>query len=137
MQTQKDPRGKVASWTGKEMCIGRTQGSGWKTMRNEFRQVERLRGMQCFPGGETQFVGNNSSRFPFRSQSQTNKQGSRRYRTPPTVRCFPSVGQFEYTVTNPRCVAYSWPLCTNMTPSTKPEVHNVSQRRQSRTEPRT
>jgi len=39
---------------GKEICIGRTQGSGWKIVRNEFRQVERLRGMKCFPGGETQ-----------------------------------------------------------------------------------
>ena len=27
-------------------------------MRNEFRQVDRLRGMKSFPGGETQFVGN-------------------------------------------------------------------------------
>jgi len=27
-------------------------------VRNEFRQVERLRGIKCFPGGETQFVGN-------------------------------------------------------------------------------
>jgi len=32
-------------------------------VRNEFRHVERLRGtcmkcMKCFPGGETQFVGN-------------------------------------------------------------------------------
>ena len=27
-------------------------------VRNEFRQVERLRGTKCFPGGETQFVGN-------------------------------------------------------------------------------
>jgi len=27
-------------------------------VRNEFTQVERLRGMKCFPGGETQFVGN-------------------------------------------------------------------------------
>jgi len=44
--------------TGKEICIGRTQGSGWKIVRNEFRQVERLRGMKCFPDGETQFVGN-------------------------------------------------------------------------------
>ena len=26
-------------------------------MRDEFRQVERLRGVKCFPGGETQFVG--------------------------------------------------------------------------------
>jgi len=34
---------------GKEICIGRTQGSGWKIVRNEFRQVERLRGMKCFP----------------------------------------------------------------------------------------
>ena len=55
---RKGPRGKVASnagWTGKEICIGRMQGSGWKTVRNEFRQVER---MKCFPGGETQFEGN-------------------------------------------------------------------------------
>jgi len=29
-----------------------------KIVRNEFREVERLRGMKCFPGGETQFVGN-------------------------------------------------------------------------------
>jgi len=31
-----DPRGKVASdtgWSGKEICIGRTQGSGWKIVR--------------------------------------------------------------------------------------------------------
>ena len=34
---------------GKEICIGRMQGSGWKIVRNEFRQVERLRGMKCFP----------------------------------------------------------------------------------------
>jgi len=27
-------------------------------VRNELRQVERLRGMKCFPGGEKQFVGN-------------------------------------------------------------------------------
>jgi len=27
-------------------------------VRDEFRQVERLRGMKCFPCGETQFVGN-------------------------------------------------------------------------------
>jgi len=56
---RKGPRGKVASntgWSGKEMCIGRTQGSGRKIVRNEFRQVER--GIKCFPGGETQFVGN-------------------------------------------------------------------------------
>ena len=31
---------------------------GRKIVRNEFRQVERLRGMKCFPSGETQFVGN-------------------------------------------------------------------------------
>jgi len=37
-------------WSVKEICIGITQGSGW---RNEFRQVERLRCMKCFPGGET------------------------------------------------------------------------------------
>jgi len=66
---RKGPRGKVASntgWSGKEIRIGRTQGSGRKivrndfrqVVRNDFRQVERLRGMKCFPGGETQFVGN-------------------------------------------------------------------------------
>jgi len=36
---RKGPRGKVASntgWSGKEICIGRTQGSGWKIVRNEF-----------------------------------------------------------------------------------------------------
>ena len=61
MQIQKKPERKVASntgWSGKEICIGRTQGSGWKIVRNVFRQVERLRGRKCFPGGETQFVGN-------------------------------------------------------------------------------
>ena len=58
---RKGPRGKVASntgWSGKEIRIGRTQGSGRKIVRNDFRQVERLRGMKCLPGGETQFVGN-------------------------------------------------------------------------------
>jgi len=30
----------------------------WKIVRDEFRQVDRLRGMKCFPGGDTQFVGN-------------------------------------------------------------------------------
>ena len=60
---RKGPRGKVASklntgWSGKEICIGRTQAAGGKIVRNEFRQVERLRGMKCFPCGETQFVGN-------------------------------------------------------------------------------
>jgi len=46
---KKGPRGKVASntdWSGKEICIGRTQGSGWKIVRDEFRQVERLTGMK-------------------------------------------------------------------------------------------
>jgi len=35
---RKGPRGKVASntgWSGKEICIGRTQGPGWKILRNE------------------------------------------------------------------------------------------------------
>jgi len=53
------PERKTASntgWSGKEICIGRTQG--WKIVRNEFRQIERLRGVNCFPGDETQFVGN-------------------------------------------------------------------------------
>jgi len=55
---KKGPRGKVASntgCTGKKICIGRTQESGWKIVRNEFRQVERLTGMKCFPGGEIGF----------------------------------------------------------------------------------
>ena len=38
---------------GLEICIGRTQGSGRKIVRNEFREVETLTGMKCFPGGET------------------------------------------------------------------------------------
>ena len=62
---RKGPGGKVASntgWSGKESCVGKTQGSGWKIVRNEFRQVERLRGMKCFPGGETRFVGNMMAR---------------------------------------------------------------------------
>ena len=33
-------------------------------------------------------------------------------------------------------VDYSWPLCANVTSSIKPEVHNISQLRQRRTEPR-
>ena len=33
------------------------------------------------------------------------------------------------------CVAYSWPLCTNMTSSIKLELHNISWRRHRRTEP--
>ena len=47
--TEKGPRGKVASntgWSSKEICIGRTQGSGWKIVRNEFTQVERLRSVK-------------------------------------------------------------------------------------------
>jgi len=32
-------------------------------------------------------------------------------------------------------VAYTWTVCANMTSSTKPEVHNVSQRSQRSTEP--
>jgi len=43
VQTQKRPRGKVASntgWSGREICIGIMQGSGWKIVRNKFRQVE-------------------------------------------------------------------------------------------------
>jgi len=47
----------VTGWSGKEICIGNTQGSGRKIMRNEFREVERLRGIKCFPGSETQFAG--------------------------------------------------------------------------------
>jgi len=43
----------------------------------------------------------------------------------------------RYSLLNRYCVACSWPLCTNMTSSIKPEVHNVSQRCQRRTEPRT
>jgi len=49
---RKNPRGKVAgntNWSGKKICTGRTQGSGWKIAGNEFREVERLRSMKCFP----------------------------------------------------------------------------------------
>jgi len=58
---RKGPRGKVASrpnsgWSGKKICIGRTQGSVWKLVRNEFRQVERLRGIKCFPGGASAII---------------------------------------------------------------------------------
>jgi len=57
---RKGQRGKVAVivWSGKEISIGRTQGSRWKIVRNKFKQVERLRDTKCFPGGKTQFVGN-------------------------------------------------------------------------------
>ena len=41
------------------------------------------------------------------------------------------VSHFEYTRF---CVAHSWPLCAKVSSSTKPEVHNVSQRRHSMTE---
>ena len=61
MQTQKRPERKSCyntGWSGKENSIGRMQGSGQKIVRNEFREVERLRGMKCFPGSETQFIGN-------------------------------------------------------------------------------
>jgi len=61
VQTQKNLERKVdsnAEWSAKEICIGRTQGSGRKIARNELREVERLRGMKCFPSSETQFVGN-------------------------------------------------------------------------------
>jgi len=36
----------------------RSTGPRGKIVRNEFREVERLRGMECFQGSETQFVGN-------------------------------------------------------------------------------
>jgi len=42
-----------------------------------------------------------------------------------------TVINLRYWVT---CIANSWPLFTNMTSSIKPEVHNVSQRRQRRTD---
>jgi len=46
----KGPRGKVASnagWSGKEICIGRTQESGQKIVRDEFREVESKRPHCC------------------------------------------------------------------------------------------
>jgi len=63
VQNRKGQTGKVASntvWSGKETSIGRTQGSGWKIVRNKLREVERLRGItgKCFPESEKQFVGN-------------------------------------------------------------------------------
>ena len=47
-------------------------------MRNEYRQVERLRGMKYFPGGETQFVGNTITNRQWRSHTS----GVRGVRTP-------------------------------------------------------
>jgi len=40
--TEKAPRRKVASntgWSGKEICIGRTQGSRGMIVRNELREL--------------------------------------------------------------------------------------------------
>ena len=37
---------------GKEICIGRTEGSGRKIVRNEFRGREAER-YECFPGSVT------------------------------------------------------------------------------------
>ena len=66
------------------------------------------------------------------------KRRNRRYQTLPPVRCCPLV----VTVLNPSDsllshyrVAHSWSSCANMMSSIKPDVHNVSQRRQRRTEP--
>ena len=61
--TEKAPRGKAASntgWSGKEICIGRTEGSGWKIVRFEFRQIDGLRG---FPSVHTfrYLIGERSS----------------------------------------------------------------------------
>ena len=47
-------------------------------MRDEFRQVERLRGMKCFPDGETQFVGNTMTN----RQRRSHTSGMRGVRTP-------------------------------------------------------
>ena len=67
------------------------------------------------------------------------------------IRCCPIVGQSEYLLqcqicAAPRCVTfsirlfrvtYSWALCANMTFSVKPEVANILQHSQRRTEPQT
>jgi len=47
-------------------------------VRDEFRQVERLRGMKCFPDGETPFVGNTMTNRQWRSHTS----GMRGVRTP-------------------------------------------------------
>ena len=39
-------------------------------MRNELRQVKRLRGIKCFPGGETQFVGNTMTNTGYQCKSR-------------------------------------------------------------------
>jgi len=52
----KGPRRKVASnagWSGQKICIGETQGSGWKVVANQFREIERLSGIKFFSGSET------------------------------------------------------------------------------------
>ena len=54
------------------------------------------------------------------------QHGSRRHQTPPSVWCCSLAGYLEYT---PSSVAYSCPFCANVMSSTKPEVHNISQRR--------
>ena len=78
------------------------------------------------------------------------KQGNRRYQTSPPVRCCPLVVQFQYTppcqilvaaVESVSVYAYFFvpsghlPLFSKNTSSIKPEIHNVSQRTQRRTEP--
>ena len=77
-----------------------------------------------------------------RSSSYQNKQGSRIYRTPTPLRYCPwwvslsTCGGVKYMLsllnhseyTSFR-VAYSWPLCANMTLSVKLELRNILQRR--------
>ena len=72
------------------------------------------------------------------------QQGNRRYQTQPPVGCCPGASVWVYaTELNPsysplslHCVASCfWPLCANVTSSIKPELHNISQRLQRKTEP--
>ena len=60
------------------------------------------------------------------------KQGNHRHQTAPRYRNAASGSR--YTVSLPRIAIR--PIGLNVTSSIKPEVHNISQRRQRRTEPR-
>jgi len=62
-------------------------------------------------------------------------RGNRGHQIPPPLRCCP-----WWVTLSRRPIAFASPLpgrlCANMTSSTKPEVHNVTQRHQRTTEPR-
>ena len=87
-----------------------------------------------------------STEGKLRCSSLKNITGICRYQTLPLIWCWPLVGEFKYCrgvkswrpllsylEYMPFCVTYSRPLCTSVASSTKPELHNVSQRPQGRT----